>query len=136
VDYAHQWVDWYDDPERGQAGHRLSADLRTNPALAKRYDEVIGDARTDAARAITRRAISRGEVGSGIHTSTIPDLLVGALNTHWTTTPPDRHDRLRRTFRAYADDVVDLILGGVMSVAAPAAATRPRSVGGSHGPGP
>jgi len=119
LDFAQQWVDWYGDADRGHAAQRLAADIRTNPALAERYAAVIGDPRVKAARAITHRAVQRGEVGPGVHSSTIPDLLVGALNVHWHTTPEGRQRRLRQTFKAYAGQLIDVILAGVATLAPP-----------------
>lgn len=72
--------------------------------------------RTDAARDITRRAVRRGEIAKGLRSSTIVDLLVGALSTHWEMTSPSGRLRLRRNFPAYAESIVDIILSGVQVV--------------------
>jgi hypothetical protein len=75
--------------------------------------DLIMKPRTDAAREITRRGIKRGEIASTVHSSTIVDLLVGALSTHWEMTPESGRPRLQQTFPAFAESLVGIILAGV-----------------------
>lgn len=116
LDYARQWVHWYRHPDRALAGRRISLDSRARPALAKLYEEMIDRPRTEAAREVTRRAIARGELAPAVRSSTLPDLLVGAMSTHWESTSEGSRARLRRTFPAYAETLVDIVLAGVEAV--------------------
>ena len=113
LDYAGQWVDWYQHPHRAIAARRIVYDCQANPSLLALHRDLIVRPRTDAARDITRRAIRRGEVAPTVRSSTIVDLLVGAMATHWEMTPETDRRRLRRTFPAYAESLVDIILAGV-----------------------
>jgi AcrR family transcriptional regulator len=119
MDYAHQWVDWYGDQDRGLAGMRLWPDCRNSPELREAYEEIIAGPRTRAARDITRRAINRGEIGPGMHSATIVELLIGAMNNHWAFTPDSKLDKLHLTFGAHAENLVDIILAGISAVAPP-----------------
>jgi AcrR family transcriptional regulator len=113
LDYAHQWTTWYQHPERAVATRRIMHDGQASPALLALHRDLIVKPRTDAAREITRRAIKRGEIASKVHSSTIVDLLVGALSTHWEMTPESGRPRLRETFPGFAESLVDIILAGV-----------------------
>jgi AcrR family transcriptional regulator len=126
LDYAQQWVEWYRDRDRPLAGMRLGPDGRTSPELSGAYEAVIAAPRARAARDITRRAVARGELASGIASATIVELLIGAMNNHWAFTPPSRLDRLHRTFPAHAEQLVDIIVAGVAAVAGPARAPKAR----------
>jgi AcrR family transcriptional regulator len=113
LDYAHQWVEWYRHPERAVATRRIMYDGQASPALLELNRDMIVKPRTYAARGITRRAIKRGEIASTVHSSTIVDLLVGALSTHWEMTPESGRARLQETFAGFAEQLVDIILAGV-----------------------
>jgi AcrR family transcriptional regulator len=130
LDYASQWVEWYQHPERAVAARRIVYDGQANPVLSALHQDLIVQPRTDAAREITRRAIKRGEIAPTVRSSTIVDLLVGAMSTHWEMTPEAGRQRLRKTFPAYAEALVDIILAGVAVVSRPAN-LRPRITGGS-----
>jgi AcrR family transcriptional regulator len=116
LDYARQWVHWYQHADRALAGRRISLDSRARPALATLYEEMIDRPRTEAAREVTRRAIARGELPPAVRSSTPADLLVGAMSTHWESTSESSRARLRRTFPAYAETLVDIILTGLQAV--------------------
>jgi AcrR family transcriptional regulator len=113
LDYASQWVEWYQYAHRALAARRIVNDAQANPALLELHRNLIVRPRTEAARDITRRAIKRGEVASTVRSSTIVDLLVGAMSTHWEMTPESGRPHLRRTFPAFAESLVDIILAGV-----------------------
>ena len=113
LDYAGQWVDWYQYAHRALAARRIVYDAQSNPALLALHRNLIVRPRTDAARDIPRRAIKRGEVASTVRSSTMVDLLVGAMSTHWEMTPESGRRHLRRTFPAFAESLVDIILAGV-----------------------
>ena len=113
LDYAAQWVEWYQHPERALATRRIVYDGQANPALLALHRDLIVRPRTDAAREITRRGIKRGEIASTVRSTTIVDLLVGAMSTHWEMTAEADRSRLQRTFPAYAESLVDIILAGV-----------------------
>lgn len=128
LDYAAQWVKWYEHPDRALAARRIVYDGQANPALLALHRERVGRPRTEAARDITRRAIKRGEIGKGVWSSTTVDLLVGGLSTHWEMTVETGRSRLRRTFPVFAELLVDIILAGVQVVSGSAALT-PAAVG-------
>jgi AcrR family transcriptional regulator len=113
LDYAGQWVEWYQYAHRALAARRIVYDRQANPALMELHNNLIVRPRTEAARDITRRAIKRGEIPSTVRSSTIVDLLVGAMSTHWEMTPETGRPHLRRTFPAFAESLVDIILAGV-----------------------
>lgn len=120
LDYASQWVHWYEYPDRALAARRIIYDCQGNLALHALHEKRIVRPRTDAARDITRRAVGRGEIARGVRSSTIVDLLVGALSTHWEMTSASGRLRLRQNFPAYAESIVDIILSGVRVVSDPA----------------
>jgi AcrR family transcriptional regulator len=113
LDYAGQWVEWYQHAHRALAARRIVYDGHANPALQALHHDLIVKPRTEAARDITRRAIKRGEIDSTVRSSTVADLLVGAMSTHWEMTPESGRAHLRRTFPAFAESLVDIILAGV-----------------------
>lgn len=125
LDYAGQWVDWYEHPERAVAARRIVYDSQSSPDLMGLHDDLIVRPRIEAALDITRRAIKRGEIAPTVRSSTIVDLLVGAMVTHWEMTSEAGRGRLRSTFPAYAEALVDIILAGVAATsgATPAGAT-------------
>jgi AcrR family transcriptional regulator len=126
LDYAAQWVEWYQHPERAVATRRIMYDGQASAALLALNRDLIVKPRTDAAREITRRGIKRGEIASKVHSSTIVDLLVGALSTHWEMTPESGRPRLRETFPGFAESLVDIILAGVAATTrSDAAVTEP-----------
>jgi AcrR family transcriptional regulator len=116
LDYAAQWVDWYQHADRALAARRIVYDGHANPALRELHLNLIVRPRTEAARDITRRAIKHGQVAPTVRSSTIVDLLVGAMSTHWEMTPESGRAHLRRTFPAFAESLVDIILAGVQVV--------------------
>jgi len=121
LDYAYQWVEWYSDQSRGIAAVRLETDRLANPVLTGLYEDLIA-LRVEAARAITRRGIKRGEVAATVRSATIIELLVGAMQTHWILVPEAQLPTLYRHFTAYAENVVDIIVCGLQAVAPPAPA--------------
>lgn len=132
LDYAVQWVEWYQHPERAVAARRVVYDGQANPVLLALHHDLIVQPRTDAAREITRRGIKRGEIAPTVRSSTIVDLLVGAMSTHWEMTPEAGRQRLQTTFPAYAELLVDIVLAGVAAVSG-SADIRPAAAGGSPG---
>jgi AcrR family transcriptional regulator len=116
LDYAGQWVEWYQHAHRALAARRILYDCQANPALSELHRNLIARPRTEAARDITRRAIKRGEIASTVRSSTIVDLLVGGMSTHWEMTPEAGRVHLRRTFPGFAEGLVDIILAGVAVV--------------------
>jgi AcrR family transcriptional regulator len=125
LDYAGQWVQWYQHPERALATRRIVYDGPVSPALLALNRDLIQQPRTDAAREITRRAIKRGEIDRSVRSSTIVDLLVGAMSTHWEMTPESGRARLAQTFPAYAESLVDIILAGVSVTSGSAVSVKP-----------
>jgi hypothetical protein len=127
LDYAAQWVDWYQHADRALAARRIVYDGHANPALQELHHNLIVRPRTEAARDITRRAIKHGQVAPTVRSSTIVDLLVGAMSTHWEMTPEPGRAHLRLTFPAFAESLVDIILAGVQ-VASGSATLVPAAV--------
>ncbi|WP_204366827.1 TetR/AcrR family transcriptional regulator [Mycobacterium sp. UM_CSW] len=125
LDYAGQWVKWYEQPDRALAARRVVYDGQASPALLALHRERVVRPRTEAARDITRRAIKRGEIAKGVRSSTIVDLLVGGLSTHWEMTAESGRSRLRRTFPSFAESLVDIIIAGVQAVSVSAALNEP-----------
>ncbi|MFR9804066.1 TetR/AcrR family transcriptional regulator [Pseudonocardia sp. RS010] len=117
LDYAYQWVEWYSDQSRGLAALRLAADTISNPPLNEVHKRLIVRPRTEAAREITRRAIDRGEVADTLHSATAIELLVGAMQIHWMYTKESSLPEMRRTFRAHAERLVDIIVAGTGAIA-------------------
>lgn len=134
LDYADQWVCWYQHPDRALAARRVAHDGQASPALLALHRDLILRPRTEAARDITRRAIKRGEIRKNVYSSTIVDLLVGGLSTHWEMTAEAGRKRLARTFPAFAENLVDIILAGVQvtSGAAELVPARPQRPTGSQ----
>jgi AcrR family transcriptional regulator len=130
LDYALQWVDYYSDQDRAKAFQHLDADCWANPALRKLQSQLISEPRVQAARDITRRAVSRGELGPAVKSATVVELLVGSMSNHWKFTPEDALPRLRTTFASHAETLVEVILHGIVAVsldpADPAARVAPR----------
>jgi AcrR family transcriptional regulator len=118
LDYAEQWVEWYSDQDRPLAAQRLNADFRANALLQEQWDRVIVGTRVPTARDITRRAVARGELGPHVHSATVIELLLGALQNHWMYTAETAMPRMRETLGEHAATLVDVILRGVLAVAA------------------
>ena len=129
LDYSRQWVEWYGHDERVLAIRRVSYDRRNNAALQVLHRDRITGPRTEAAREITRRAIRRGEIAPTVRSSTVVDLLVGALFTHWDMSSEAGRSRLGETFPAYAESLVEIILAGVAAVSGRPAPTVDQSAG-------
>jgi len=137
LDYATQWVEWYLHTERALAARRIMSDCQSNPTLMALYGDLVIRPRLKAARDITHRAIRRGEIAPTVHSSTIVDLLVGGLSTHWELSSERGRTRLVSTFQAYAETLVDIILAGVRAVSAvPAAAPAGDAEGRTNDRGP
>jgi AcrR family transcriptional regulator len=119
LDYAAQFAEWYSDRDRAMAALRLHPDRLAGASLGELYDKVIGRPRSEAAREITRRAIKRGEIGPQLRSSTVAELLLGAMMTHWMLTSDAQLPKFRATIQAHAEDLVDIILAGIEVVAPP-----------------
>jgi AcrR family transcriptional regulator len=113
LEYAASWVAWYLDHDKALADIRLFADCLSNAELSRVYDRVLVEPRVQAARAITRRAQSRGELKHSTAPHAVVELLLGAIQTHYMFTPPEKLPALEATFASYAEMLVDLILEGV-----------------------
>jgi AcrR family transcriptional regulator len=116
LDYALQWVDWYADQDRGLAGMRLWPDCQTNPELADLYEQVLIGPRRHAALDITYRAIARGELHPSVRPSALVDIIIGALQVHWSFTPLAKLDKLHATFAARAEELIQVLTGGLPSL--------------------
>lgn len=112
LDLGTQWVHWYSDRDRGLTIQRLYPDCLVNPELRDLYDTFVMGPRAEAARAITRRAMDRGEIDNDVPTSLVAELLLGALQIHYSVTPPEKLDRLAATFMSHVEHLVDTIVQG------------------------
>lgn len=65
------------------------------------------------ARAIVRRAAARGEVPTTLNHGLLMDLVVGAVNNHVMTTPPQLRAEMLRKAPGFLDKLVEIVLRGV-----------------------
>ena len=65
------------------------------------------------ARAITRRAIKRGEVAESLNAGLLMDLVVGAVNNHVTTTPRHLRAQMMKKAPQFLNELVEVVLRGV-----------------------
>jgi len=65
------------------------------------------------ARAIVRRAAARGEVPTTQNHGLLMDLVVGAVNNHVMTTPPQLRAEMLRKAPGFLDNLVKIVLRGV-----------------------
>lgn len=113
LDYGLKFVDWYRGPYFAKIALRLRLDRTINPNLSQLYDDYVYKPRRNAARQISERAQLRGDITEATNPLVLVELLLGALNIHWTYTSEANLEKLMHTFPAYAEEVVGIILGGV-----------------------
>lgn len=110
--YADAWVRWFQTPHLPQAGALILADSTAHLELREPYQARVLSPRIQAVRAVTSRAIARGELPQGTPVTTIPELLLGAFFMHWSFA--ERHDdEFRAALPAFAQRTVATILVGL-----------------------
>lgn len=110
--YADAWVRWFQHPHLPHAGALILADGRAHPELREPFEMRILRPRFVAVRAVTSRAIARGELPPDTPVTTIPELLLGAFFIHWSYA--EQHDEaFRAALPAFADRTVTAILAGI-----------------------
>jgi AcrR family transcriptional regulator len=112
LDYALQWAEWFADPVTITVGLRIRPDCERNPELAAMYQKIIVGPKNRAAKAIGRRAVTRGEMDAEIPAMTLVEILIGSINLHWTYATTAR-GRARPALSAFARTLVDIILTGL-----------------------
>ncbi|BEL05549.1 TetR/AcrR family transcriptional regulator [Actinoplanes sichuanensis] len=97
---------------RGEVYLRILTDTGLHPEV----HEATADYRAGVvapSRAMVHRAAARGELPAGTDPGLVIDLVVGAVQNHVLTTPPELRDRMQERMHAYAEQVVDTVLRGV-----------------------
>lgn len=85
------------------------------------YDEVrdaTAAYRTSLAkdgRAIVRRAVDRGELPAGTSPTLIIDMVVGGIQNHVVSTPPELRAKMEARMHEYGEQLVDAVLTGTIS---------------------
>lgn len=64
------------------------------------------------ARKIVRRAIKRGEVSADMNPGLLMDLVVGGVNNHVLTTPPNMRSKMIKKSSDFLDSLIDAVLYG------------------------
>jgi AcrR family transcriptional regulator len=116
VELATQMLDIYAG-DTGRAALRLTLEASDIPGVAEHY-EAMRLAETQAARAIVRRGISRGELPPGTSVTLLLDTLVGGAMMHALSTPARLRAELARNTGAQAVRLVDFLLHAVTEPAA------------------
>lgn len=110
--YADAWVRWFQAPHLPQAGTLILADSSSHPELNGPYQARVMGPRVAAVRAITTRAIARGELPDDTPVTTIPELLLGAFFMHWSFAG-EHDDGFRAGLPAFAERTISAILTGI-----------------------
>lgn len=110
--YAAAWVRWFQAPHLPQAGALILADSSSHPELNRPYQQRVMGPRVSAVRAITTRAIARGELPEDTPVTTIPELLLGAFFMHWSFAE-QQDEHFRETLPDFAERTISTILDGI-----------------------
>lgn len=87
--YADAWVRWFQAPYLPEAGTLILADSTAHPELGDAYHARVMGPRVAAVRAVTQRAVERGELPADTPVTAIPEMLLGSFFMHWSFA---RHD--------------------------------------------
>ena len=115
VDLTRQMVRLYLG-NGGQAFQRLTLDGAQVPQIREQYDAMTR-AQVLAARAIVHRGIHRGELPGSTSVTLLLDALCGGAMVHAISTPADLRAEVAAQAEAYAERLVDFLLGSALSVA-------------------
>lgn len=110
--YADAWVRWFQAPHLPQAGTLILADSAAHAELGEVYQSRVMGPRVAAVRAITVRAIERGELPSDTAVTAIPELLLGSFFMHWSFA--GRTDSFREGLPEFARETVRSLLYGLV----------------------
>ncbi|GIE01806.1 TetR/AcrR family transcriptional regulator [Paractinoplanes durhamensis] len=102
VELATQMLDLYAGPSRG-AAMRLALEAGSIPGIAENY-AAMRTSQIQAARAIVRRGITRGELPAGTPVTLLLDTLIGGAMMHALSSPAF-------DTATYAGQLVDFLLG-------------------------
>jgi AcrR family transcriptional regulator len=116
VELATQMLDIYGG-DTGRAALRLTLEASDIPGVAEHY-AAMRLAEIQAARAIVRRGIGRGELPPGTSVTLLLDTLVGGAMMHAISTPAALRAELARNTGAQAVRLVDFLLRAVTTPAA------------------
>lgn len=103
---THALLDLYAGPH-GRAARRMVVEAESSPVVAEQWVPVRA-AQVRTTRAIVRRAIARGEVGTGIPVDLVLETLCGAVMIRAVAAPGKRPARER-----YAAQLVDFVLSAL-----------------------
>jgi AcrR family transcriptional regulator len=115
IELATQMLDIYAG-DTGRAAMRLTLEASDIPGVAEHY-EAMQRSQTQAARAIVRRGIHRGELPAGTSVTLLLETLIGGAMMHALSTPAARRAELARTTGAHAARLVDFLLRAVATPA-------------------
>lgn len=112
-DYAEQWARWFRTSHLPELGHRLLVDTKTHEELHRQYHGRVMGPRVIAVRAVTARALERGEIPAGTPTTMLPELLLGAFFIHWAFAENPDSSEFRDGLPGFASSTADAVLRGL-----------------------
>ena len=112
VEYTCRLLDAVAGPD-GWAFLRLHLEATVIPALHARFSSQIASPHVQGARALLDRALARGDLRAGAPAGLLLDSLYGAVLIKIILSSPGERARLAGDPRAYAEPVVDFVLGGL-----------------------
>lgn len=96
--------------DAGRATVRLLIEADTVPAVSGQLAE-LREAQILAARAVVRRGIHRGDLHPGTSVTLLLDAIGGGCLNHVLATPPHLRQAMAAGAEAYAESLVDFVLG-------------------------
>jgi len=130
IAYTCRLLDSKAGPE-GWAFLRLHLEATVTPALHAAFSSQIASPHVQGARALLDRALERGDLRAGAPAGLLLDSLYGAVNIKIILSSPDERARLAASPRAYAEPLVDFVLGGLLA-AGPARSADARDEDGEQ----
>ncbi|GAA4606389.1 hypothetical protein GCM10023107_76210 [Actinoplanes octamycinicus] len=113
VQLATQIIEIYTGPA-GRAALRLNLEAASIPGVAEHYVQ-LRNSQIEAARAIVRRGIDRGELPAATSVTLLLNTLLGGAMMHALTTPPERRAALAAEAAGHARQLVDFLLHAVVA---------------------
>ncbi|GAB2587453.1 TetR family transcriptional regulator [Paractinoplanes abujensis] len=107
VELATQILDVYAGPA-SRAALRLQLEAATIPGIAEHY-AALREAQIQAARAIVRRGIGRGDLPATTSVTLLLNTVIGGAMMHALTTPPDKRAALAEDTGLEARRLVDFL---------------------------
>ena len=124
IAYTCRLLDSKAGPE-GWAFLRLHLEATVIPELHARFSRQIASPHVQGARALLDRALERGDLRAGAPSGLLLDSLYGAVLVKIILSSPDERARLAASPRAYAEPLVDFVLGGLLAASPARAAACP-----------